>query len=152
MFYTTTLSRLFYLLYIYTWILLRDVRCSFSSIEEISRLISKGIPNIHLTILTGKNCVLLISAQEFTEIGIFKIALRWRDWHVLMWQSLQILNDFNTLTLKQIFWKSKTIFKKLEHHFLVESTKIENVIFVYKTTLSETSVKTNRMRSTKLNS
>ena len=36
----------------------------------------------------------------------------------------------SVLTLKQIFWKMQTFFKKLEYHFLVESTKIENAIFV----------------------
>ena len=33
-------------------------------------------------------------------------------------ESVKILNVFNTLTLKQIFWKTKTIFKKLEYVFL----------------------------------
>ena len=59
----------------------------------------------------------------------FKIALRLRDRHVFMWQSLGILSVFNTLTLKQIFWKTKFFFKKLEYHFLVEGTKIENTSF-----------------------
>ena len=54
-----------------------------------------------------------------------------------------------TLTLKQIFWKTKTFFEKLEYRLLVENTKIENVLFSYKTTISEASVKTNRMLSTK---
>ena len=84
-----------------------------------------------------------------TVLGIFKIALRLRDRHVLMWQSLEILNVFNTLTLKQIFWKTKSLFKKLEYAFLVESTKIENASFPYKTAISEPNVKTNRMVSTK---
>ena len=44
-----------------------------------------------------------------------------------MWQSLKTLNVFNTLFLKQIFWKAKAFSKKLVHRFLVESTKIENV-------------------------
>ena len=43
-----------------------------------------------------------------------------------MWQSAEILKVFNTLNLKQIFWKAKTFFQKLEGGFLVESTKIEN--------------------------
>ena len=37
------------------------------------------------------------------------------------------------------------VFKKLEHNFSVESTKIENVSFPYKTAISETSFKTNRV-------
>ena len=61
----------------------------------------------------------------------------------------KILNDFNTLILKQIFWKRKTFFKKPEYNFLVKSTKIENASFPYKTTISEANVKTNRMVSTK---
>ena len=43
----------------------------------------------------------------------------------------------------------KTFLKKLEYHFLVESTKTENASFPYKTTTSEANVKTNRMVSTK---
>ena len=66
-----------------------------------------------------------------------------------MWQSVETLNVFNTLTLKHIFWKIKTFFKKLEYSFLVESTKIENASFPYKTTRSKVNVKTNRMLSTK---
>ena len=66
-----------------------------------------------------------------------------------MWQSVEILNILNTLTLKQIFWKIKTFFNKLEYRFLVESTKIENVSYSYKTAISEANVKANRMVSTK---
>ena len=58
-----------------------------------------------------------------------------------------VSNVFNTLTLKQIFWKKKT-FKKLEYHFLVETTKIENTSFSFKTALSKPNVKTNRMATT----
>ena len=66
-----------------------------------------------------------------------------------MWQWLEILNVFNTLTLKKIFWKTKTFFKKLEYHLLVESNKIENAPSPYKTAISEVNVKTNKMVSTK---
>ena len=66
-----------------------------------------------------------------------------------MWQSVEILKVFNTLTLKQIFWKTEIFLKKLEHHFLVESTKIKNASFPYKTAISEANVKTNRMVSSK---
>ena len=58
---------------------------------------------------------------------------------------MKILNVFNTLTLKQIFWKTKTFFKKLEYRFLVESTKIENASFPYKSAIPELNVKKNRM-------
>ena len=66
-----------------------------------------------------------------------------------MWKLLGILNFFNTLTLRQIFWKTQTLFKKLEYRFLVESTKIENPTFPHKTALPEANVKTNKMDSTK---
>ena len=80
---------------------------------------------------------------------IFKIAFRWKDRHVFMWKSVKVPNVLTTLTLKQIFWKTKIIFKKLEYHFLVETTKIENISFPFKTVLPEANVKTNRMATTK---
>ena len=42
----------------------------------------------------------------------------------------------NTLTLKPIFSKTKTFFKKLEDRFLDESTRIENATFPYNTAQS----------------
>ena len=66
-----------------------------------------------------------------------------------MWQSVKVSNVFNTLTLKQIFKKTKTFFKKLEYSFLVEATKIENTSFSFKTALSVANVKANRMATTK---
>ena len=66
-----------------------------------------------------------------------------------MWQSVKILNVFNTLNLTLIFCKRKTFFKKLEYRFLVQSSKIENASFPYKTAISEANVKTNKMVTTK---
>ena len=43
----------------------------------------------------------------------------------------------------------KTFFKKLEYHFLVESTQIENASFPYKRVKSENNFKINRIVSTK---
>ena len=57
-----------------------------------------------------------------------------------MWQPGKVSNVFNTITLKQIFWKTKTFFKKLEYRFLVETTKTENTSFPFKTALSEANV------------
>ena len=82
-------------------------------------------------------------------LGIFKIALRLRDRHDFMWQPVEVSDVFNTLTLEQIFWKTKTFFKKLEYRFFVESSEIENTSFSFKTALSETNVQTNRMTTTK---
>ena len=45
--------------------------------------------------------------------------------------------------------KTQTLFKKLEYHCLVESTKTDNITFPYKTALSEASVKAIKMGSTK---
>ena len=62
---------------------------------------------------------------------------------------MKVSNAFNTLTLKQIFWKTKSLFKKLEYHFLVEATKTENTSFPFKIALSQAHVKTNRIMTTK---
>ena len=43
----------------------------------------------------------------------------------------------------------KNVFKDLKDYFLIESRKIENAAFPYKTALSEANVETNRMGSTK---
>ena len=40
-------------------------------------------------------------------------------------------------------------FEKLEYRFLVETTEIENTLFPFKTALSEATVKTNKMTTTK---
>ena len=63
---------------------------------------------------------------------------------------MEILNVFNTLTLIQIFWKTKNFFKNLENAFLVKTTKIENTSFPLKTAPSEANAKTNRMATIKL--
>ena len=82
-------------------------------------------------------------------MGFSKIALRLRDRHVFMWQSVKVSSIFSTLTLKQIFWNTKTFLKKLEYSFLVETSQIENASFLFKTALSEANLKTNRMATTK---
>ena len=66
-----------------------------------------------------------------------------------MSQSVKIFNAFNTLTLIQIFWKAETFFIELEYRFLVETNKIENTSFPFKTALSEANVKTNRIATAK---
>ena len=81
-------------------------------------------------------------------LGIFKIVHRLRDRHIFMWQSLEILNVFNALTLKQVFWKTKICFKKLGYRFLVGCTDVKSATLPYKTALSEANIKTNRLRST----
>ena len=47
--------------------------------------------------------------------------------------------------------KNENFFQKLEYHFLVESSEIENARFPYRPALSEANIKTNRMGSTKWN-
>ena len=76
-------------------------------------------------------------------LGIFKIALRLRDRHGFYVAIVKILNVFNTLALKKIFWKTKIFFEKLECVFLVESTTIENA--PCKSAMPEANVNTNRM-------
>ena len=48
-----------------------------------------------------------------------------------------------------IFCKTKTLFIKLEYRFLVETIKIQNTLFSFKTSLLEANVKTNRMATSK---
>ena len=81
-------------------------------------------------------------------LGIFKIALHLRDRHAFISHSVKVSNVLNTLTLKQIFWKTKPFFKKLEYRFLVETTKIKNTSFSFKAALSEANVKANKMATT----
>ena len=78
-----------------------------------------------------------------------EIALRLRDRQVFISQLAKVSDVFNTLILKQIFWKTKTFLKKLKYRFLIETTKIENTSFPFKTALQEANVKTNRMATTK---
>ena len=61
----------------------------------------------------------------------------------------EVLNIFSTLTLIQIFWKTKILFKKLEYRFSVKTTEIKNTSFPFKTALSEANFKTNSMATTK---
>ena len=61
---------------------------------------------------------------------------------------MEILNVFNTLILKQVFWEAKDFFKKLEYRFLVEGTEIESASISNKTAISEANAKTNIMVST----
>ena len=56
---------------------------------------------------------------------------------------MKVAKVFNTLTLKQFFWRAKTFFK---NSFLVEVTKIGNTPFPFKIALPKANVKTNRMR------
>ena len=61
-----------------------------------------------------------------------------------MWKSLETSNFFITLTLKLVFRKARTFFKKkLGYRFLVESTTIENPTFPYKIALSKANVELN---------
>ena len=60
---------------------------------------------------------------SITSVQEWLVGCYWSFW------SVKILNVFSTLTLKQIFLKTKTFFKKLEYRFLVERTKIEKALF-----------------------
>ena len=56
---------------------------------------------------------------------------------------------FQYFNFETNFWKTKSIIMKLEYRFSVETTKIENTSFPFKTALSEADVKTSRMATTK---
>ena len=57
------------------------------------------------------------------------------------------LIKFHTLSYRVLKSTDVQSTEKLEYLFLVESTKIENASFPYKTAISEANVKTNRMMS-----
>ena len=56
---------------------------------------------------------------------------------------------FHYFNFETSFLKNENLFQKMENRFLVESDRIENATFSYKTALTEANVKTNRMGSTK---
>ena len=64
-----------------------------------------------------------------------------------MQKLLEILNSFNTVTLKQVFSEKWKHFSK--NCFVVESTNIENASLLYKPALLKANVRANRMGSTK---
>ena len=71
----------------------------------------------------------------------------WKFWTVDFFKNF--LNSFQYLNFETDILENKNFLKKLEHCFLVESTKIESALFPYKTAISEATVKTNRMVSIK---
>ena len=56
---------------------------------------------------------------------------------------------FSMLNFETNFLKKENLFFKKLENTTIESTTIESVTYPYKTSLSEASVKTNRMGSTK---
>ena len=85
-----------------------------------------------------KRCQGFSKELSIWEIGMFLCDHHWKLWML-----------FTTLTSKQIFWQTKTSFKKQEYAFIFESTKTEGATFPHETTIPESNVKTNRMESTK---
>ena len=82
-------------------------------------------------------------------LEIFKIAPRMRHLHVFIWQSMEVLNVFNTLNFNSNFLEKKKLFQKTGYRFLVECTKIKKASFPFKTALWEANVKINKMETTK---
>ena len=56
---------------------------------------------------------------------------------------------FRYFNFETNFLENENLFHKTGVPFLIESTKIENVLFLYKTGISEANVETNTMVSTK---
>ena len=52
-----------------------------------------------------------------TVLGIFKIALRFRDRHIFMWQSVKVSNVFNTSKFETNFLENENLFQKTEARF-----------------------------------
>ena len=81
--------------------------------------------------------------RDFQNSPLFE---RWACFYVLISESFKRFQYFDFETN---FLETKTLFKKLEYRFLVETTEIEITSFPFKTPLSETNVKTNRMATIK---
>ena len=86
----------------------------------------------------------MLTNQEDQKQPVLNV-LNWVYW--IEWNTS--LSPWVSLTLKQIFFKTKTFLKKLKYRFSVENNKIESASFPYKTAIAEGYVKTNRMVSTK---
>ena len=83
-------------------------------------------------------------------VGIFKIVPRFKRSACFYVTISESFERFPYLNFERSFLVNENLFqKKLEHRFLVETTKIENTSFLFKTALSEANVKTNRMATTK---
>ena len=72
-----------------------------------------------------------------------------RDQHVFYVTISRNFERFQYCDFETDFLENENLFEKTGLSFLVESTKIENASFLYKTALSEANIKTNRMGSTK---
>ena len=82
-------------------------------------------------------------------LGIFKMALCFRDQHIFMWHitgDFKCCKCFSVLQIwKKFSKKGKHFFENLECWFSVESTAVESAAFPYKSALSKAKIKTNRV-------
>ena len=62
---------------------------------------------------------------------------------------IENFEHFQHFNFETNFLKKQTLFKKVESRFSIQSIKIDNATFPYKTALSEANLKANRMGSTK---
>ena len=104
--------------------------CSF---QQVLRQYLGWFLSQHWKTLFLRGLILKLTERDFQNSPPFDVTIRWN------------FKRLQTLTLKQILWKTKIFFIKLENRLLVESTTIENAPFSYKTAISEANVKTNRM-------
>ena len=99
-----------------------------------------------ISLIKGSSCIAVKRILLEIVLGISKAALRLRDLNVFMWQSLSY-EGFHYFKFETDFLEN--FFKKPVYPFLVESTKIENALFSYKTVISKANIKTNEMISKK---
>ena len=95
--------------------------------------------------------LIFVSTLENTFFRGFILKPTERAWVLLKNGARDFQNSplFERLACFYLLISEKNFFKKLEYCFLVESTKIENASFSYKTSISKANLKTNRMVSTK---
>ena len=88
--------------------------------------------------LSKKRYLGFLKQPSIWEVDMFLCDNDWKFW---TFSALSLWNKFSE--------KRKTLYKKLEYRFLVESNQIENTTSPCNTALSEANVKTKRMESTK---
>ena len=123
--------------------------------KDVLRNFAKFTRNYLYQRLFKKETLAQAFSYEFCEISKNTFFIEHHWWLLLfMWPSIGNLNIFNTLNLKQVFWKTKTFLKKLKYRYLVQNPTTDSTTLKanesatsYKTALSKPNVKTNWMGS-----
>ena len=103
------------------WLLLRFFMCLHNQVSAFNSIVAQLLFINVIYEIDSKNDWLLLS--------IFKKALCLRYRLVFMWPSVIDSEVFNTLTLEQIFWKTKTFFKNWNTVFWLKLLRLKTHYF-----------------------